>query len=310
MLRSSDQLNFFYGIIFLLTIQQIYAPPTLSNPTYQSYSVNYISPNNQWQEVPEPTTNIFDAVRNQSPTYQNKVSNLFGLKPAVGSEGYRILRSDDESSAYVIPSTATTTPQKTFPIDNDLEDGELETWIHQMNGIDNRRNEYVSPSQTIWNTQPYRGWNVPRHSNTLSFHHTSPPQRQILTPAYTASVPYQNRRNSFSTSYSSAFTTQQTNFPTQRPSLGPPVDIIRKNRYTGFQPNQQPPIYTPNMFIRQPFNSFRRPMFSAYLVPNYQALNKATFRGYRPNTPSSGNLNYPTLGTTSQYNSTRRSPFS
>lgn len=306
MLQYSDQLNFFHVVIFLLAIQQIYALVTLSNPAYQSSSVNYISTNDQWQEVPEPT-NIFDIVRNQSPTYQNKVSNSFSLNPVVGGNGYRVLRSDDESVAYVIPSR---TAQNTFPIDNDLEDDELETWIHQISGFDNRRNEYVSPGQTMWNTQLYTGWNVPHQSNTLSFHHHSPPQRRLLTPSYAASVPYQNRRNSLSTSYPNAFITQQTNFPPQRSSLGPPVDIIRQNRYTGFQPNQQTSIYTPNMFIRRPFNSYRRQMSLSYLIPNYQALNKATFRGYRPTTPSSGNLNYPTLGTTSIYNSTRRSTFS
>ncbi|CAI2736849.1 unnamed protein product [Schistosoma spindalis] len=306
MFQYNDHFNFFHGFIILLSMEQIYAPVTLSNPSYESSTVNYISTNNQWQEVPEPT-NIFDVVRNQSSTYQNKGSNVFNLNPVVGGNGYRVLRSNDESMAYVIPSR---TVQNTFPIDNDLEDNELETWINQMNEFDNRQNEYVSPSQTIWNNQMFGGWDMSRQSNTIGGYHSLPSQRRFITPTYTGSILYQNRRNSPSISYPNSFITQQTNFPTQRTNLGPPIDIIRQNRYTGFQPNQKTQIYTSNMFIRRPFNSYRRQMFSSYLIPNYQTLNKAPFHGYRSTISSSGNLNYPTLGTTSLYNSTRRSTFS
>ncbi|CAH8600267.1 unnamed protein product [Schistosoma turkestanicum] len=303
MFRCCDQCIFFYGIVlFQLTIPQICAPPTISNPTYQSYSSD---DNDQWQEVPEPTISIFDAVRNQTPTYPNKVTNLFGTNSAFNNKGYRVIRSADLSTLYVVP---TRTAQQIYPVETELEDEELKRLINRMNGFESRSNEYPSPGQTMWTTQSYTGWSEPVRPHPMQFQQTSPPQSRFPPPAYMTSIQYQNGRNSLPPTYSNTFMIQRTNLPSPRSRFGSPVDMSQQNRFARFQLNQPSSIYNPKMLMRQPYDPFRRPIFGEYLIPNNRPLNKDNFQGYRPAaTLLRSNINYPTfIRNTNPYNRTGR----
>nr|AAW25599.1 SJCHGC06558 protein [Schistosoma japonicum] len=278
MVMFTNHYIIFNYIIFLLTIQYIYAPPLLSNPMYQSYSNDNMPRNDEWQEVPEPTMNIFDTVRNQSMIYPNKDSNIFGYNLAFNDNRYRVSRNSDGSSFYLMPSNI---PQPTFPNNNNQEVDDFDTFMNQNDEFDNSQSEYTSPSQTVWNSQMYPSWGTPPHSNAFSFYQTLQPKGHFLPPVYMTSIPYQNRRNEFPSSYPDTFSTTQTNLPQQRFPLGPPVDIIQNNKYIEFQSHQPTQPFASNIFTMKPRSLPGRPIFRPYMVQNNNGLNKPTIQRYR-----------------------------
>ncbi|KAK4475496.1 hypothetical protein MN116_002545 [Schistosoma mekongi] len=228
---------------------------------YQSYAGDNIPSNDEWQEVPEPTTmNIFDA--------------------------------------------------STFPINNDQEDDDFDTFMNQIDEFGNSQSEYSSPSQTIWNTQIYPSWSRLPRSNAFSFRQILQPKGHFIPPVYMPSISYQNSRDEFPSNYPDTYSITQTNLPQQRSPLGPPTDIIQNNKYIEFQSHQPPQPFTSNIFTTRHHSHLGRPIFRPYMVQNNNAFNKPIVQRYRSMSSLRSSKNNPKLlRNMNLYNRTRMSLF-
>nr|CAH8863024.1 unnamed protein product [Trichobilharzia regenti] len=248
-------------ILFLLSIQQGSSVTNLLfNPVYQSQSSSPSSssssnefemmPDGDWHEVPEPSVNMFDTVRNNinnnnnTPSGQDVIKNIPGMNTILSPTGFQFYGGNDGTSLFSIPQTKPQSQEQrspqSQPLSTGIADEELEKFISSIGGYENDNYEDIpSVSQQV-NTQQYPVWNKLTMQNgfypsqqVLMPQSSSPPpaapapRKTVSQPTpYPTSVPYQSRRNIFYPKYTRNLNTPvQQNTPWRRSPLFAPQSL-------------------------------------------------------------------------------------
>ncbi|CAH8860883.1 unnamed protein product [Trichobilharzia szidati] len=267
-------------ILFLLNIQQGFSVTNLlSNPVYQSQSSNAFDTmqDGDWHEIPEPSVNIFDAVRNNNtPSGQDVIKSIPAVNTILNPTGFQFFGGNDAASLFSVPQIKPQSqeqrPLQSQAISTGITDEELEKFINSIGGFDTGNFEDIPTGSQQVNTQQYPVWNMQTTQSGLY-----PPQQVLMPPpsppplaaaaprktisqstSYPTSVPYQSRRNIFYPKYTTNLNTPvQQNTRWRRTPLFTPqsLNMVQYNRQssTQYPLNSQiqriPP--TSNLYFRQ-----------------------------------------------------------
>ncbi|CAH8632394.1 unnamed protein product [Heterobilharzia americana] len=275
--------SLFLCILLLWSVQQGYTASVLSNAAFQSSSsTDGVLPDDEWQEVPEPSVSLFDSVRRNSsiPPISNKI---------VSPTAYTLLGSNDATSLYVMPPN---TPMPNTQTNVGLTENEFESLINNVsaNKGEDDQDEYIPVNAEQWKPGLPVIWNPPPigNSNAFSTPQTfSPlplaqlpplplPQTMIFNPVYQPSFPNQDKRNLLLSRYPVVNRPIQPQSPRQRaPWLGPPMSTVQMNRYTAFQPYSSMKRIPSYMLFRRSRSSLERPTSPSNQLQNLLASRDA-----------------------------------